>query len=157
MKISLEALKVNSREVTAAVKRQGGVTVVDANGAELFRLSIPNKPLPDDFRRGAIAAAAVATDYVTTHPYRLDDCILGKLNLRDAKPRKNRRQLPAQDVAWNRGVATALAEIHRRLLQGNDSTSVRAVASTCGLTMALAKKIGISPYDLKELRKAGVQ
>jgi hypothetical protein len=36
-----------------------------------------------EFRRGAEAAAAIAADYNATssHPYRLDDCILSKLNL----------------------------------------------------------------------------
>lgn len=47
------------------------------------------------FRRGAEAAAGLAGEYngSTTHPYRLDDCILGKLNMREGKPRKNTRAL----------------------------------------------------------------
>ena len=47
----------------------------------------------EGFRRGAEAAADIADIYngVTAHPYRLGDCILGKLNLRKGKPRKNRR------------------------------------------------------------------
>ena len=45
-----------------------------------------------EFRRGAEAAAAMAEQYNagSSHEYRLDDCILGKLNLRDGKPRKNK-------------------------------------------------------------------
>ncbi len=42
------------------------------------------------FITGAQAAASVANSYTTTHPYRLDDCILSKLNIRKTKPRKNR-------------------------------------------------------------------
>lgn len=44
-----------------------------------------------EFERGARAAADVAAQYNATssHPYRLDDCILGKLNLRQRVPRRN--------------------------------------------------------------------
>jgi ABC-type antimicrobial peptide transport system ATPase subunit len=43
------------------------------------------------FISGAKAAADVARSYnsVTAHPYRLDDCILWKLNIGRKKPRKN--------------------------------------------------------------------
>jgi predicted RNA-binding Zn-ribbon protein involved in translation (DUF1610 family) len=45
-----------------------------------------------DFIRGAKASAAVASTYnsSTSHPFRLEDCILGKLNLRERPPRKNK-------------------------------------------------------------------
>lgn len=46
------------------------------------------------FKRGAEAAAGIAAsyDYLSTHSHRVSDCVLSKLNLRDAKPRKNRRK-----------------------------------------------------------------
>jgi hypothetical protein len=43
------------------------------------------------YETGAEMAAAVADQYngSTTHEYRLGDCILGKMNIRKGKPRKN--------------------------------------------------------------------
>jgi hypothetical protein len=112
-----------------------------------------------DFQRGVLAAAAVAANYnsSTTHPYRLDDCISCKLNvIRRAKPRKNKQRLQAPTDAWLVGVATALAEMHRTLIAGGDGAGVRRVASGCGLTLVVARRVGVSAYDLRELRKAGV-
>ena len=51
-----------------------------------------------EFRRGVMAAAAVAQDYdrSSTHPYRLGDCIACKLNVVARKrPRRNRKPRPA--------------------------------------------------------------
>lgn len=48
------------------------------------------------FRRGAEKAAAVASDMYdgcSTHKYRIDDCVLSKMNLRSEKPRKNERRV----------------------------------------------------------------
>lgn len=47
------------------------------------------------FRRGAEAAAGIASDYdyLSTHTVRVSDCILGKLNMRNGKPRKNKRRV----------------------------------------------------------------
>jgi hypothetical protein len=48
-----------------------------------------------DLRRAYEAGAAAAADHAdqyngsTTHEYRLGDCILGKMNIRKGKPRKN--------------------------------------------------------------------
>jgi hypothetical protein len=58
--------------------------------------------------------------------------------------------------AWTAGFATALAEMHRRLLGGADSTGVCEVARNAGITIAIARKAGVSDYDLRELAKAGV-
>ena len=47
------------------------------------------------FRRGVEAAAGVAADYdyLSTHAYRVSDCILSKLNMtKREKPRKNKRR-----------------------------------------------------------------
>jgi len=111
-----------------------------------------------DFNRGAIAAASVAEAYdsTSTHPYRLGDCILAKLNIRSGKPRINRRCPRNERDSWLSGFAVALAEIHRQLLHGNNSTGVCAAARTAGLTLASARAAGVSAYDLKELKKAGI-
>lgn len=113
----------------------------------------------NDFQRGAEAAASVAEQYnaSSTHPYRLDDCILAKLNIRKGEPRVNRQAKPSDRDAWQVGFATALAEMHRRLLGGGDSKAVVAVARAAGLTIRSASAAGASAYDLKELKKAGVR
>jgi ribose 5-phosphate isomerase RpiB len=111
-----------------------------------------------DFQRGAIAAASVAETYdsTSTHPYRLGDCILSKLNIRKAKPRVNRSAPRNERDAWLSGFAVALAEIHRQLLNGNNSTGICAAARGAGLTLASARAAGVSAFDLKELKKAGI-
>lgn len=47
------------------------------------------------YEAGAAAAADHADQYngSTTHEYRLGDCILGKMNIRKGKPRKNERRI----------------------------------------------------------------
>lgn len=112
-----------------------------------------------DFQRGAIAAASVAETYdsTSTHPYRLGDCILGKLNIRKQKPRVNRRCSRNERDAWLSGFAVALAEIHRQLLHGNNSSGICAAAKDAGLTIASARAAGVSAFDLKELKKAGIR
>ena len=112
-----------------------------------------------EYKRGVLAAANVAATYngSTTHDYRLDDCIACKLNvIKRSKPRRNRQKVEDPNLAWVRGVATALAEMHRSLIGGGDAASVRRVATACGLTIAYARRCNVSAYDLKELRKAGV-
>ena len=112
-----------------------------------------------DFKKGVRAAACVASDYngSTTHPYRLDDCIAGKLNVGRLRPRRNKKRLQDPKDAWICGLATGLAEMHRRLLGGNDSKGVVEVARNCGVTIYSAKSAGVSSFDLKELRRAGVR
>lgn len=61
-----------------------------------------------------------------------------------------------EEKAWIAGFSVALAEMHRRLLGGNDSTGVCEVARNAGITISTAKAAGVDPYDLKELKKAGV-
>lgn len=63
----------------------------------------------------------------------------------------------AEGEAWIRGFVTALADMHRRLIRGNDSSSVRRVANAAGVTIKSARSAGVSAYDLKELRKAGIR
>jgi hypothetical protein len=111
------------------------------------------------YRQGVLAAADVAATYnaSTTHPHRLDDCILAKLNLRKQKPRANEQHLQNPEAAWAAGFAVALAEMHRRLVEGNDSTGVREVARAAGLTLKIARKIGVDARDVKELKRAGVR
>lgn len=111
------------------------------------------------FQRGVIAAADVAASYdsTSTHPYRLADCILAKLNISKRKPRRNRSVQRNERDAWLSGFAVALAEIHRQLLNGNNSSGVCAAARNAGLTLASARGAGVSPFDLRELKKAGVR
>ena len=69
--------------------------------------------------------------------------------------KRNRLQDPKD--AWVCGFSLALADIHRQLIGGNDSKSVCAVARAAGVTLATAKAAGVSSFDLKELRRAGVR
>jgi len=116
----------------------------------------------NEFQRGAIMAASVADGYdaTSTHPYRLGDCILSKLNIRKQKPRVNKnapKHAPLNESnSWLNGFAVALAEIHRQLLHGNNSSGVCAAARAAGLTLASARAASVSDYDLKELKKAGI-
>lgn len=112
-----------------------------------------------EFQRGAIAAAETAEIYnaSSTHPFRLGDCILAKLNVRHRKPRRNQQVQRREDEAWLSGFAVALAEMHRRLVGGNDSTGICEVARGAGLTLAAARAAGTSDYDLRELKRAGVR
>jgi hypothetical protein len=109
-----------------------------------------------DYARGARAAAELAAAHPTTHPNRLDDCILAKMNLR-TRIRKNRKRLQTPEHAFLTGVALALAEIHRLLIGGNDSSGVCEVANNIGLTLRSAKEAGVAPYDIRELKRAGVK
>jgi hypothetical protein len=106
-----------------------------------------------------MAAADVAATYdsTSTHPYRLGDCILAKLNVGRQKPRRNRQVQRHERDAWLSGFAIALAEMHRRLCGGNDSTGVCEVARVAGLTIEVARAAGVSAFDVRELRKAGVR
>lgn len=112
-----------------------------------------------DFVRGAEAAAGAAAQYNATssHPYRIDDCILIKLNVKCGVPRPNKAKQQRPDDAWITGFATGLAEMHRRLGGGADSTGVREAARGAGLTINRARLAGLSAYDLRELKKAGVK
>ena len=113
----------------------------------------------NEFQQGVMAAADVAKAYdsTSTHPYRLADCILAKLNVGRRKPRRNRQVQRNERDAWLSGFAVALAEIHRRLCGGNDSTGVCEVARNVGLTLKTARAVGVSVFDLKELKKAGIR
>lgn len=114
---------------------------------------------PNDFQRGVVAAADVARAYndASSHPYRLDDCILAKLNVRGRKPRRNPAAQRTEKDAWLSGFAVALAEMHRRLVGGNDSTGICEVARVAGLTLEAARAAGASDFDIKELKRAGVR
>jgi hypothetical protein len=54
---------------------------------------------------------------------------------------------------WIAGFAVALAEMHRSWKQ---SSNVVEVACNAGLTMKTAERAGVSDFDLRELREAGV-
>lgn len=116
--------------------------------------------MTSDFKKGACAAASVASDYdsTTTHPFKLGDCVLAKLNIGTRPvPRINKRKIQHPEDAWICGLVTGIAEMHRRLLGGgSDSAGVIEVARNCGVTIALAKRAGASAFDWKQLRRAGV-
>lgn len=57
---------------------------------------------------------------------------------------------------WLAGFAVALAEMHRLLIGGCNSSGVCEVARNAGLTLAKAKRARVADFDLKELRRAGV-
>lgn len=61
--------------------------------------------------------------------------------------------MTASDM-WFAGYATALAEMHR---SWRDSSSVAEVAKRAGLTLGVARKAGVSAFDLCELRRAGIR
>jgi hypothetical protein len=110
-----------------------------------------------DFVRGVKCAADIAAQYdsSSTHAYRLDDCILCKLNvIKREKPRKNKHRLTHPGTAWIHGYAVALAEMHRL---GGHSSTVCEAARAAGLTLRDAKGAGTDPFDLRELKKAGVE
>lgn len=65
--------------------------------------------------------------------------------------------MPVKKDEWLAGAAVALAEMHRLLFGGNDSSGVCSVAKTIGLTLAKAKAADVDEFDLRELRKAGVK
>lgn len=108
-----------------------------------------------DFILGIQMAADIAAQYnaSTTHPYRLEDCILFKLNVRKQKPRLNKERLESPDDAWTRGFVIALAESHRHI---PDDVVTCEAAANAGITLTVAKKAGVDPYDWRELKKAGV-
>lgn len=87
--------------------------------------------------------------YINTIALKLN--VIGRL-----KPRRNKKCLQDPKNAWICGLATGLAEMHRRLLGGSDSTGVVNVARDCGITIASAKAAGVAAFDWKELRRAGV-
>lgn len=107
------------------------------------------------YERGVKVAAELAGDYdsSSTHPYRLEDCILGKLNVPGA-PLDARRNKHAKknnvDDSWDRGFGIALAEVNRRWAH---PTLVAAIVRDEGLTIAKFKKAGLAEFDLKQLRK----
>lgn len=109
-----------------------------------------------EYERGVRAAADVAAQYngSTTHDYRLDDCILAKLNLATRAPRKNKVRIQGADQAFIAGMGLALAEMYR---QGSDGADERIVARDAGLTLDSLRKAGVDPYDLKALKKAGIK
>jgi hypothetical protein len=110
-----------------------------------------------EFRKGAELAADQADQYngSTTHPLRLGDCILSKLNLRDAKPRRNKHKVQNPKNAWACGLACALGEMLRDWQA--DPLAAVAIAKGAGLTLATFKAAGVDDYDLRALRRAGVQ
>jgi hypothetical protein len=109
-----------------------------------------------EWERGVRDAAAIADNYnsSTTHPYRLGDCVAGKLNVGRAKPRPNKEKIKKPADALTHGMCVALAEMHRAC---GDSSAVVQVARDAGITLKEAKAAGTDAFDWKELGRAGVK
>jgi hypothetical protein len=122
--------------------------------------AITMKNKVSEYERGVRTAASLAGEYdrCSHHEYRLEDCILGKLNVGSrAKPRRNRYRAEDPADAWVRGFVLALAELHRSLVGGANGSDVRRIANDAGVTIEFAKKAKCLPYDLRELKRAGVE
>jgi hypothetical protein len=106
--------------------------------------------------KGVLAAADVAAYYnsSSTLPYRLEDCIAGKLNIRRMKPRKNTRRIKDPDEAWLHGAAVALGEMY--YADERVREIVQKVARAMGITLKNAKAAGCETFDIKRLRAAGI-
>lgn len=61
------------------------------------------------------------------------------------------------NAAWVRGFCTALADMHRMLVQGFGGSEIMATCKAASVDLATARKSGVSDYDLRELRRAGVR
>ena len=131
-------------------------TPVSPRTALHAQLGDPGKA--DEYRRGATTAAEIADGYnaSTAHDHRLGDCILGKMNLRRGKPRRNTKRLERPESAWIRGFAAALVLMHTRLLGGADAEGVRAAARSAALSLVDFRRAGVIASDLRVLRRAGV-
>lgn len=86
------------------VFRVAGNSTVRGRSSSGRRRNKRRRGIHPEFRKGVTFAASVADDYngSTTHPYRLGDCIMAKLNLRRQRPRKNERALPRRTNLENR-------------------------------------------------------
>jgi len=60
------------------------------------------------------------------------------------------------EKAWIRGFCTALAEMHRLLSGGRNSSGVCDVAKAASVSLREAREAGVAGWDLVELAKAGV-
>jgi len=112
---------------------------------------------PVSFRRGVLAAAAVADQYnsCTNLPYRLGDLVACKLNATSRqKPRKNRKRLEDPDLVLARGITTALVDVLR---VSHDANVVREVARAANLTAVLMKRAEVPAHDRLLLQRAGVK
>lgn len=81
---------------------------------------------------------------------------IGIRDLSVERTRRSMRESEATKGEWIAGFAVGLAEMHRLLIGGCDSSGVVNVARNAGLTLLRAKRAGVSDFDLKELRRAGV-
>jgi len=108
-----------------------------------------------EYKKGAQDAAELAAQYPTTHPYRLDDCILAGLNLSSRKKlRKNLDRVDNPNDEWIRGYSVALAEIRRAT---HDDLAVVQCARIAGITLNECRRLKLSQYDLSALKSAGVK
>lgn len=99
-----------------------------------------------EYVAGIKAAAGIAADYNSSsdHPYRLDDCILAKLNVSRRRPRLNPKS------PFLQGYATALASLIRLY---DKPSLVKSVMTMDGITLKKLIDAGAEEFDLKQLRK----
>ena len=120
---------------------------------------IQDKNIRAAWESGAHQAAAVAADYnsSTTHPYRLEDCILGKLNIRKAAPRRNLQAVTCHEHSWLQGLANGLVSMNEDLLGGSNSKAVIRACHAAGATLDDFRRAKVLPSLIKALKKAGVK
>lgn len=63
----------------------------------------------------------------------------------------------AKRDAWLLGFATALASVHALLINAGKDAGLCSLADGAGLTLAEARRVGLTPYDVERLRKAGLR
>ena len=61
-----------------------------------------------------------------------------------------------EEKAWIRGFCTALADMHRLLAGGCNSSGICEVAKAAVLSLRAVKAAGVAGRDIAELDKAGV-
>ena len=113
-----------------------------------------------DFRRGVEAAAHYIDDFnsLTTHPYRLGDSVLCKLNATSRKePRRNQKRLLDPRNEFIKGMALVLAEVGIAIRLGRASDAVLEVARAAGLTLSELESAGADPSQVREMKRAGLK
>lgn len=109
-----------------------------------------NSRYRNGWKAGVRAASDVADNYnsVVLHDYRLGDCIAGKLNARNGKPRRNRQRPEPLEQTLVRGIVLGVAEMLRVC---HDQQAAYHALTSAGITRESAKKAGVMDTDLDEI------
>lgn len=114
-----------------------------------------------EYERGARVAASLAGEYdgCSTHAYRLEDCVLGKMNLlHDRKrPRRNpkRSRVTRLSPGFKVGFAQALATLV--VVPGIHPSWFRILCAREKITLALLRTMGMPAGIISALRGVGVK